>query len=156
MVKKDLELARQSLIWGAHSVAAIEVIKAGEVYEHEAIYKAIEVEPKLFKTIYLDPISKKPTTKTLLAALEGIENYIDQNSEAYLKPLIKYLAKQKGIVPLSELSIHFAYSQLYPWHLESACEWLADNGYVEKLSAPFKLTKKNRVDVEEPAYQIND
>jgi hypothetical protein len=155
-IKKDLELARQTLMWGAHSVAAIEIIKAGEVYEQEAIYKAIELEPKLFKTIYLDPISKKPTAKTLTAALEAIEDYIDQNSEAHLKPLLKYLKKQKGIVPLSELSIHFAYSQLYPWHLESACEWLTDNGYVEKLSAPFRLTKKSRVDVEEPAYQIND
>lgn len=155
-IKQDFELARQTLMWGAHSVAAIEIVRGGEVYEQEAIYKAVDAQPKLFKTIYLDPISKKPTAKTLTAALDAMEHYIDQNSQAYLKPLLKYLEKKKGLVPLSELAIHFAYTQLYPWHLESACEWLYDNGYVEKLSAPFKLTKKSRVDVEEPAYQINE
>jgi len=155
-IKKDLELARQTLMWGAHSVAAIEIIRQGEIYEHESIYKAIELKPKLFKTIYLDPISKKPTAKILKAALVAIEDYIEENHTAYLKPLLNYLAKRKGLLPFSEIATQFAYSQLYPWHLESTCQWLTDNGYAEKLSAPFKLTKKSRVDVEEPAYMLND
>lgn len=155
-IKKDWELARQTLMWGAHSVAAIELVQGGEVYESEAIYKAIDANPELFKTIYLDPISKKPSARTLKPALEAMTQYIESNCQANLKPLLKHMSKQKGMLPLSEIANHFAYSQLYPWHLESACEWLYENGYVEKLSTPFKLTKKSRVDVEEPAYQIND
>ena len=155
-IKKDLELARQTLLDGAHSIAAIEIVRRGEVYEKEAIYKAIDASPDLFKTIYLDLVSKKPAKKTLIAALDAIEGYIGENHQAYLKPLLSFMAKQQGVVPLSELSIHFAYTQLYPWHLESACEWLFDHGHVEKLSVPFKLTKKSRVDVEEPAYLLHD
>lgn len=155
-IKKDLELARQTLMWGAHSIAAIEIIRAGEVYEHEAIYKAIEIKPELFKAIYLDPISKKPTAKTLKAALVAIEDYIDEHHESHLKPLLHFMKKRKGMLAFSEIASHFAYSQLYPWHLESTCEWLSENGYFEKLSAPFKLTKKSRVEVEEPAYMFND
>lgn len=154
--KQDLELARQTLLWGAHSVAAIEIIRAGKVYEHEPIYRAFELKPALFKTIYLDPISKKLTVKTLTAALVAIEAYIGEHHQAHLKPLLGFLAKRNGMVPFSEIATQFAYSQLYPWHLESACQWLTENGYVEKLSAPYKLTKKSRVDVEEPAYMLID
>ena len=59
------------------------------------------------------------------------------------------------MVALSEVSEHFAYSQLYPGHLESACEWLEKKGRLEKVSAPFKLTKRSREDVEEPAYYLD-
>ncbi len=151
-VKQDLDLAFQNLMWAAHSIAALEIVNQGEVQESEIIYRAIELKPDLFQTIYLDLLAKK-RTKTLLGnALDAINDYLEEHWQLNLKPLLHYLEKQKRTVPLSELSEHFAYSQLYPWHLESACEWLEEKGYLEKLSAPFKLTKKSRVDVEEPAY----
>ena len=50
---------------------------------------------------------------------------------------------------------HFAFSQLHPWHLESACEWLERKGLLQKLSAPFKLTKRSQERVEEPAYFLD-
>jgi hypothetical protein len=56
---------------------------------------------------------------------------------------------------LSEISDHFSFSQLYPWHLESACEWLERKGRLEKLSAPFKLTNRGSEQVEEPAYFLD-
>jgi hypothetical protein len=51
-----------------------------------------------------------------------------------------------------EISDYFAYSDVYPWHLESTCEWLQRKGRLEKFSAPFKLTNRSREQVEEPAY----
>jgi uncharacterized protein len=63
--------------------------------------------------------------------------------------------KQNRVVPLSEISDHFAFSQLHPWHLESACEWLERKGLLQKLSAPFKLTKRSQEQVEEPAYYFD-
>jgi hypothetical protein len=55
-------------------------------------------------------------------------------------------------MPLSELADHFAHSQLFPWHLEAACEWLEEKKRIGKFSAPFGLTRLSRVEVEEPAY----
>ena len=60
--------------------------------------------------------------------------------------------KGKRTVPLSQIADHFAHSQIYPGHIESACEWLEREGVVEKLAVPFRITKKSRTDVEEPAY----
>ncbi|MEM9943507.1 MAG: hypothetical protein AAF939_18235, partial [Planctomycetota bacterium] len=54
--------------------------------------------------------------------------------------------------PLTHIADHFAHSQIYPWHIETACEYLEKQGMLEKLAMPFRITKKSRVDVEEPAY----
>ncbi len=64
-------------------------------------------------------------------------------------------APRNGPKNLSETSAHVAYSQIHPWHLESACKWLHRLGRVEKLSAPFKLTKRSHESVEEPAYFLS-
>ena len=151
-VKRDLVLARQQVLEAAHSVAHTEIIRQGEVWEQEVIYRAIDGDPDLFQVIYLDVLSKGKTKKILLAALDAIDAYLDKHYKAHLKPLLSYLKKQNRVVPLSEISDHFAFSQLHPWHLESACDWLERKGRLEKLSAPFKLTKRSRDDVEEPAY----
>lgn len=151
-IKKDLQLTTQGILWAAHSLAHLEIVRHGEIYEEEAIYKAIEYEPELFQAIYLDVISKRKTKKLLTNALDVIEGYLDQQADAHLAPLLHFLGKEARVVPLSEIADHFAFSQLYPWHLESACEWLGRKGRLEVVSAPFAITKKSRVEVEEPAY----
>ena len=151
-IKGDLELAAQETLGAAHSVAHTEIIRRGEVWEQDVIYRAIEGAPELFQTIYLDVLSKRKNRRVLMAALDAIDGYLDEHYQAHLKPLLGYLKKQNRVVPLSEMSDHFAFSQLHPWHLESACEWLERKGLLQKLSAPFKLTKRSVERVEEPAY----
>lgn len=155
-IRQDLDLCTQTTLWAAQAVAAMEIVRFGQVYEKEAIYRAIEIRPELFQTIYLDVISKRRTKKLLRTALDAINGYLEESWRANLKPLIHYLSKRGGVVALTEISDHFACTQLYPWHLESSCEWLEKKGLVEKVSVPFKLTTKSRVDVEEPAYMLID
>ena len=150
--KDDLELGHEAVIWAAHSIACVEVINDGQVHEHAAIYKARELKPKLFKSIYTDLLTKKRTKKLLLAALDTIDEYVQKNAKDNLRPVLHFLKKQKEATPLSHIAEHFAHSQIYPGHIESACEWLEREGMLEKLAMPFQITKKSRVDVEEPAY----
>jgi hypothetical protein len=154
-IKGDLELAAQEILWAAHSVAHTEIIRLGRVWEKDVIYRAIEGAPALFQTIYLDVLSKRKNRRVLSAALDAIDAYLDKHCQTHLKPLLGYLKKQYRVVPLSEISDHFAFSQLHPWHLESACEWLEQKGLLQKLSAPFKLTKRSLERVEEPAYFLD-
>lgn len=153
-IKEDIELASQEVLSAAHSVAYTEIIRMGKVWEQDVIYRAIDANPELFQTIYLDVLAKRKNRKVLAAALDRIDLYLQQNYPAHLKPLLSYLKKENRIVPLSEISDHFAYSEVYPWHLESACEWLESKGLLQKLSAPFKLTKRSLEEVEEPAYSL--
>jgi uncharacterized protein len=154
-LKGDLDLAAQETLGAAHSVAHTEIIRRGEVWEEEVIYRAMEGAPDLFQTIYLDVLAKRKNRRVLSTALDAIDSYLDKHYQAHLKPLLAYLKKQNRVVPLSEIGDHFAYSQLHPWHLESACEWLERKGLLEKVSVPFKLTKRSQGQVEEPAYYLN-
>src|SRR5579862_4247113 len=154
-LKGDLELAAQDILGAAHSVAHTEIIRRGEVWEQDVIYRAMEGDPALFQTIYLDVLAKRKNRRVLSTALDAIEAYLDTHYKAHLKPLLSYLKKQNGVVPLSEMSDAFAFSQLHPWHLASACEWLERKGLLQKFSAPFKLTKRSQERVEEPAYLLD-
>ncbi len=154
--QKDHYLAKEQLVCVAHSVAALEIVKAGEVHEGESIFRGLELNPVLLNKIYVDAIAKKPTKKFLGECLALVNDFLLQNASENLKPLLHFLKKEQRTVPFSELCDHFAFSQLYPWHLESACEWLEVNGLLEKVSSPFKMTKKSRVNVEEPAYALID
>ena len=154
-VKGDIELAGQEILGAAHSVAHTEIIRQGQVWEQDVIYRAIEGAPELFQTIYLDVLAKRKNRRVLSQALDAIDGYLDKHYRAHLKPLLDYLKKQNRVVPLSEMSDHFAFSQVHPWHLESACEWLERKGLLEKVSAPFKLTKRSLERVEEPAYFLD-
>lgn len=154
-VKKDLELATQEIIGAAYSVAHTEIIRQGQVWEGEVIYRAIQGDPALFQTIYLDVLGKRKNRAVLEAALAALDKYLDKHYQSYLRPLLAFLKKQNRVVPLSEISDYFAYSQIHPWHIESACEWLEKKGLLQKLSAPFKLTKRSLERVEEPAYLLD-
>jgi hypothetical protein len=154
-LKGDLALAAQDTLGAAHSVAHTEIIRRGEVWEQEVIYRAIEGAPDLFRTIYLEVLARPKNRKVLTAALDGIDAYLDKHYQAHLKPLLDYLKKQNRVVPLSEISDHFAFSQVHPGHLEAACEWLERKGLLEKVSAPFKLTRRSGQHVEEPAYFLD-
>lgn len=153
-VKQDLELAKQQVMEAAHSVAYTEIIRHGKIWEQDVIYRAIELSPELFQIIYLDVLAKHKSEKVLGTALNAIDEYLLKYYKSHLKPLLSFLKKEDRLVPLSEIGDHFAFSQVYPWHLESACEWLEEKGKLEKLSAPFKLTRRSQEQVEEPAYYL--
>lgn len=154
-IKEDLALASQDTLGAAHSIAHTEIIRRGEVWEDDVIYRAIEGAPDLFKTIYLDVLENPKDRQVLSAALDGVDGYLEEHYPQHLKPLLDYLKKEDRVVPLSEIGDHFAFSQLHPGHLEAACEWLERKGLLEKVSAPFKLTKRSLERVEEPAYFLD-
>jgi hypothetical protein len=150
--EKDLELAFQELLGCAHCVAAAEVIGAGEVHEGLMIHRALQLAPAVMKDLYVNLLKGPRIAAALKKKLAGFEAYLEKHGDERLQPVLRYLKREKRLVPLSELSDYFAHSQLFPWHLESACEWLEEKGRIGKFSAPFALTKLSRIEVEEPAY----
>ena len=150
--EKDLELTFQELLGCAHCVAAAEVIVAGEVHEGLMMNRALQLAPAVMKDLYVDLLKGSRTAPRLKKKLAGFEAYLEKRAAVRLQPVLRYLKKEKRLVPLSELSDYFAHSQLFPWHLESACEWLEEKGRLGKFSAPFALTKLSRIEFEEPAY----
>ena len=154
--ERDLELAFQELIGGAHCVAAAEVIASGQVHEGLLVHRGLALAPALMREVYSNLLAAPRTAVNLGRVLAVLDRYLDEHAEGRLRPVLSYLRKEKRLVPLSELADHFAHSQLFPWHLESACEWLERKGRIGKFSAPFGRTKMSRVEVEEPAYLCDE
>jgi uncharacterized protein len=150
--QRDLDLVFETLIEAAHYVAAAEVIAAGEVCEGLLIHRGLELAPELMREVYLDLLAGARTAENLGRILSIIEGCLNKHADTRLLPVLRYLRKEQRLVPLSELADYFAHSQLYPWHLEAACEWLEKKQRIGKFSAPFSLTKMSRTEVEEPAY----
>lgn len=150
--EQDLDLVFQELLGGAHCIAAAEVIASGEVHEGLLIQRGMELAPALLREVYAKLLTGPRTAARLGKILARLDRYLDEHAETRLQPVLRYLRKEKRLVPLSELADHFAHSPLFPWHLEAACEWLERKGRLGKFSAPFGLTKLSRVEVEEPAY----
>lgn len=155
-VKRDLGLAAQGALSAAHGIAHTEIIRRGRICEQDVIYRAMEGDRALFQTIYLDVLARPRSKRVLATALDAIDGYLVKHYRAHLKPLLGYLKKQNRVVPLSEISDQFAFSQMHPGHLESACEWLERKGLLQKVSAPFKLTRRSVERVEEPAYFLDE
>jgi hypothetical protein len=153
---RDLDLVFQTILDGAHCVAAAELIAFGEVHEGLVIHRALQLAPDLMREIYLEPLAAPRTAESLGKTVAALDGYLEKHAEERLRPVLRYLRKEKRLIPLTELADHFAHSQLYPWHLESACEWLERKGKLTKLSAPFGLTRTSRVEVEEPAYHCDE
>src|SRR5262245_35526451 len=154
--EKDLDLTFQELLGCAHCVAAAEVIVAGEVHEDLLINRALQLATAVMEDLYVDLLKGARSGARLGKKLAAFEAYLEKHADVRLQPVLRYLKKEKRLVPLSELSDYFAHSQLFPWHLESACEWLEEKGRIGKFSTPFALTKLSRVEVEEPAYLWQD
>src|SRR6202035_5864462 len=78
-VKGDLELAAQEIVGAAHSVAHTEIIRQGQVWEQDVIYRAIDGAPEMFRTIYHNVLAKRKNRRILSAALDAIEAYLDEH-----------------------------------------------------------------------------
>ena len=154
--RRDTALAHTTLLEGAQAMAALELVRAGEVFEGILIHRGCELAPERMQIVYGDVLAAPSSPEVQERALAEIESYLEDHGESSLAPLLKVLRRNPHPLSWSELADHFAHTQLYPWHLESACEWLVRRGRLERLSSPFALTKKSRVEVEEPAWILDD
>lgn len=153
-IKKDIQRAREELLWAAWTLAAIEIIERGEICEGDFIHRGVELNPELFLVVYSDVQSGTVKKASILAALKRVHEHLEKNGTRWLKPLVQALKKKGRLTSLSELADDYAHTQVYPWHIETACEWLTENAIVNTFSAPFRLTKRSVVELEEPAYEL--
>src|ERR1041385_1304617 len=86
--QRDLELAFQELLGGAHCVAAAEVIASGEGHEGLAIHRGLELAPALLGEIYLDLLAGPRTAGRLGKILAALDGYLEKHAEARLRPVL--------------------------------------------------------------------
>jgi len=150
-VKRDLCYSFFWIMKCLDGLASIEVISHGEVTGREVVQQALRHNPGFFNAIYTDLIHGEKTVAAIGAALDRINGYLRERIPLIFRPLLGYLAEANGIRSSTEINHHFS-NQMNLEGVDSACEWLADEDFIQKLSSPVRLTDKSRVDVEEAAY----
>ena len=149
--KRDVNYSLLWILNTVNALARVEVVLNGEAPGREALDDALVFNPEVFRAIYVDLINGPKTEQTIEAALQTIEAYLEARAEHIFAPIFDYLGEEDSPRTVSDLSTYFR-KKLQVNDIGFAYEWLADHGFIEKLSAPFHLTRKSRTTVDEPAY----
>ena len=149
-LKKDYHYSFLWITYVVDRLAAVEILLHDEAPGREVVYQALEYNPDFFNAVYIDLVDRKKTRKNVGDALRRIDAYLEERAFSLFKPIIEFLEEANGLRTISEMEDHFSKARLFG--LDFPCEWLAEKGIVEKMSAPMHLTEKSRVQVEEAAY----
>jgi hypothetical protein len=147
----DLEYTALWILYAATSLAQIEVIAAGLVADREVIPRAATLNPALFDAVYTRLLNTKKSRASVDAALLAADEYLAARASSLFAPVFTYLREAGEARAASEIDDHFR-RHFDVSQVTTACEYLADQGLIEKVSLPARLTKKSSVEVQELAF----
>jgi hypothetical protein len=151
VTRGDLDYTALWILYAATPLAQLEVISRRRVADREVIPQALALNPALFKTIYTDLLNAKKTAAAVEAALDAVDRYIAERAPTLFAPIVDHLREVGEARSSRELEDHFK-RHLNISGITTACEYLADQRMIGKVSSPVRLTKKSNVEVQELAF----
>ena len=137
------------------NLAQVEVLLNGEVPGREVIEQAIKYKPELFNTIFTSVIVEQTNLEKMIKIISRIRTYLEVRTEIIFRPIIDYFKTEQEIRTISDLTIHL--NKMMPtnwWEIASLayCQWLMEQGYLERFAQPVNLTSKSYIQTNEIAY----
>jgi predicted nucleotidyltransferase len=151
VTRGDLDYTALWMLYAATPLAQVAVLDAGLIVDREVIPQAMKLNPSFFKLIYTDLLNARKTRKTVEAALEAIDRYVADRATMLFAPLLDHLREIKEARSCREIEDHFR-RHFDVDAVTTACEYLADQAIIGKVSTAARLTKKSNVDVQELAF----
>ena len=151
----DVNYTALWLLYTATPLAQIEVISAGQLVDREVIPQAVKLNPALMATVYTELLNTKKTAKSVQAALDAVDEYLAERARSLFAPLLEHLREAGEARSCTEIETHFTKTYGIE-HVTTACEYLADQGIIGKVSIAARLTKRSHVDVQELAFVALD
>ncbi len=151
VTRGDLNYSALWILYAATPLARIEVIGEHLLADREVIPQAMALNPAFFQVIYADLLNTKKTRKNVQAALDAIDSYMAKRAPELFGLVIDHLREVGDTRSATDLDAHFKRN----FNIEcvsGACEYLADQGLLGKVSAPVQLTRRSNVLVEEQAF----
>jgi predicted nucleotidyltransferase len=151
VTRGDLDYTALWLLYAATPLAQVEVISARQLVDREVILNALKLNPTFFRTVYTDLLNTPKTRKKVEAALDAADRYMADRARRLFRPVLDYLRDAGDTRAASEIEHHFKRT----FNVEgvmTACEYLADEGYLGKVSTPVRATKKSSVSLQELAF----
>jgi hypothetical protein len=151
ITRGDLEYAALWILYAANSLARVEVIGARLLADREVMPQAMKLNPAFFKHVYSDLLNTKKTRTAVQAALDAIDEYMAQRAATLFRLVLDYLREAAEARSCSEIETWFK-RHFDVGGVTTACEYLADQGLIGKVSTPVQLTKRSNISVEELAF----
>jgi predicted nucleotidyltransferase len=151
ITRGDLDYTALWILYAATPLAQVEVISARQLADREVIPQAMKLNDAFFKTIYADLLNTKKTRKNVQAALEAIDHYMAERARTLFKPVMDHLREVGEARSCVEIEDHFKKN----FDIEGAtlaCEYLADQDLLAKVSTTGPLTRKSNVHVQQLAF----
>ena len=155
VTRHDLDYTALWILYAATPIAQIEVISRRQVADREVIPQALALNPDLFTTIYSDLLNTRKSAKAVAAALDAVDRYIGDRARTLFAPILDHLREVGEARSSRELEDHFK-RHMDVTGVTTACEYLADQRIIGKVSSPVRLTKKSNLDVQELAFFYMD
>jgi uncharacterized protein len=151
VTRRDLDYSALWILHSATALARVEVIGAGLLADREVLPQAMKLNPSFFTTVYHDLLNQRKSAKTVSAALDAIDGYLAERTEALFGLVIEHLREVGEARSATEIDDHFA-RNFGLGDVTGVCEYLADRGLLTKASVPVKLTQRSNVEVQEMAF----
>jgi predicted nucleotidyltransferase len=151
VTRGDLDYTALWILYAANALARIEVIGARLLADREVMPQAMKLNPAFFKTVYSGLLNMKKTRTTVQAALDAIDGYLAQRAATLFRLVLDHLREAAEARSCTEIETWFK-RQFDIQGVTTACEYLADQGLIGKVSTSVQLTKKSNITVEELAF----
>ena len=151
ITRGDLEYTSLWILFAANSLARVEVLEAGMLADREVLPQALKLNPRFFRAVYTDLLNTRKTAKTVQAALDAMDAYLAKRAPALFEAVIDHLREAGEARSATEIEDFFRRNAGIEG-VTAACEYLADQGLIEKVGLAARLTKKSSIDVEELAF----
>lgn len=151
VTRGDLDYTALWILYTATPLAQMEVIAAGRIAGREVIPEALALNPTVFTTIYTDLLHQPVTRARVQAALDAVDRYLAERTPVLFAAVFSYLRDAGEARACSEIEHHFS-RNLGVEGVTSACEYLADQKLIGKVSLPARLTKRSTASVQELAF----
>jgi uncharacterized protein len=151
VTRGDLDYTALWILHAANALARVEVMQARLLADREVLPQAIKLNPKFFGVVYSDLLNGKKTRKSVQAALDAVDSYIACRAPSLFAPLLDHLREVGEARSCTELEDHFK-RNFGVEGVTTACEYLADQKLIAKVSISVQLTKLSNVQVQELAF----
>lgn len=151
LTRGDLEYTALWILYAATPLAQLEVIGRGLLADREVIPQAMALDPGFFRTVYADLLNAGKTRAQVEAALDAADRYLAERAPTLFAPVIDHLREVGEARSCTEIEAHFR-RHFDVGGVTVACEYLADQGLIGKVSTPARLTVRSKVEVQELAF----
>ena len=151
LTRGDLDYSALWILYSANALAKVEILNAGLLADREVLPQALKLNPSFFRIVYTDLLNSRKTRPGVQAALSAAEEYLGKRARAIFAPIVEHLTEVGEARSATEIEDHF-HRNFGVEGVTMACEYLADQGLIEKAPLATRLTKRSNVDVHELAF----